>query len=43
MKLVKINENTNMFQVDPNELRKNYRTSTKFQVGDSKTISKLLK
>ena len=34
MKLHKINMNYNVFQVDSNELKRHYRNSTKFQVGD---------
>lgn len=35
MKFDEHNQDINVLQVDPNELKRHYRSSTKFQVGDS--------
>lgn len=38
MKFDEHNQDINVLQVDPNELKRHYRSSTKFQVGDSQIV-----
>lgn len=43
MKFDEHNQDINVLQVDPNELKRYYRSSTKFQVGDSQIVKEPLK